>query len=378
MVNKITQGSITIKRLRRGYTLSLHFENLTGVALYQGVDSAGNVAPSWKPATAGDYSKCPQLKPVLDATGNIAPTIASGKWSYLGVELAFDKTGACTTTSLDCNKKFRLTTDGTYTLIICDNLASSENNANDVLSFSCTARVAGAEEQNLQGTVDVIISPLGSSSWQGIVGFDSNRIDESHTTVKLTLQLAFGTKMQQKFGYAICKAGTKPTKILAASCTNDKFDITNAITANDVDGQTTFLVYFYPEGETNVDKSVDCDGFAVLDMTDEYKIEYRFKDDKIQQVDVGQPVTVVPYVVSIDGSKTIDLSKASPVWNHQIYRKQEGGATWVPTRTDANGNPVAITTETVEVTTADTDYTDDAGNTICCDVDVVGEVSFTI
>lgn len=366
---KLTQGSITIKRLRRGYTMSLWFKNLTGVALYQGVDSAGNVTPDWSSATDANR---PQLQPQLEASGGLTPTIVEGsaKWYYINVELAFDEdTGACTTSGYE--NKFKLSTDGTYTLTIIGNLASKINNANDTLRFECSAQVAGAEEQPMQGTVDIVISPIGASSWQGVVGWDTNKIT-ANTGVKLTLSLLFGTKSQDAFGYAIVKAGETPTAITSAVTNNQRLIIENAITADDVDGQTTFLVYFYPEGEKDVANFVDCDGFSVLDQSDEYKIEYRYVDDKVQQIDDNQTVTVKPYIVALKGSDSSVITPTTASWSHMVYRLQDGGATWKETR-DA-----PVTTENVTLSTADSDYKDDNDNTIMCDVEVCGSVLFTI
>lgn len=380
----ITTGSITVKRLRRGYTIAMHFEMPTGVALYQGVNSAGAVTPDWSKIT--EDAKRPQVKPVLEATNKQAVTIVAGtaKWKYLDVELAFDAQGACTTSGY--TDKFKMLTDGSYTLVIVGNLASKDNDSNDTLTFSCDARCAGAQEQPVSGSIDVIISPLGAGSYVGIVGLTGNLVAESdgvstgslNTTsdhIGLTLSLLYGGDAV-KFGYLICKAdydlskNTKNLSVTAASALQEKKD--NAIGVNDVDGQTTFVVYFYPEGVTDVTKHVYTVGFDVLDTTDPFKIVYSYADATKQQVDDGESVGLTPAVVQMSTGKLIKI--VNDTWEHHIYRLQDNGANFVDVRT--------VKTKEVTISTSDTDYevTDKAGNktTVMCDVDVAGTVQFEL
>ncbi len=385
---KISTGSITVKRLRRGYTISLHFEIPSGVALYQGVNASGNVVPDWSKIT--EDSKRPQIRPLLESTGGSVVEVVSGtaKWYYLGQELAFATDGTCT--SANGTGKFKLATDGTYTIIIIGNLASSTNDSNDTLTFKCMARSNGAKEQEISGSIDVVISPIGSGSYTGILGITGNVIADSNglgsgelnsTTDKIgvTLSLLYAGAQVSGFGYTIVKAGVTPSVVTSAK--GMEVSIPDAITVDMVDGQTTFLVYFYPAGETNPAKSVDCLGFGVLDTTDDFEIVYGYKNDAVQAIDVNVPVTVVPILVRLADGAQVNITNEK--WEHQVYRLEDNGTTWAATRKDAGGTPQPVTTKEVVLTTDDTDYPETVngqptGRTIQCDVKVVGAVEFEL
>ena len=378
----ITTGSITVKRMRRGYTITLHFEMPTGVALYQGVNSAGGVSPDWSAISVD--AKRPQIKPVLEATNKQAVNIVRGsaRWMYLNTELSFDSTGACTTSGYE--KIFKLLNDGTYTLVIIGNLASKTNDSNDTLTFKCTAQCSGAKEQEVSGSIDVIISPLGAGSYVGVVGLTGNLVAQSDGVssgslnstsdhIGLTLSLLYGGDAV-KFGYVLCKSGEDLTKkkIVAASALQEK--LTNAIGVNDVDGQTTFIVYFYPEKETDASKYVYAVGFDVLDTTDPFKIVYSFADATKQQVDDDVNVGLVPAIVHMSTGKIVSIKSGTDKWEHHIYRLQDNGANFKDVRT--------VTTKNVTISKNDTDYkvTDSNGaeTTVMCDVDVSGTVQFEL
>lgn len=378
---KIANGSIAVKRLRRGGSISYYFRNLTGVALYQGVNSSGSVSPDWSKIT--DDAKRPQIRMILESSdgGNVDIVAGSGKWYYLGQELAFSTDGTCT--SVNGVGKFKLSTDGTYTLIIIGNLASAANDSNDTLTFKCMARVGGAKEQEVSGSIDVVITPIGSGSYTGIVGITGNiiaannglsngELNSSSEHIGVNLSLLYAGNAVSGFGYAIVKAGTEPSVVTPA--TGTEVSLPNAIGVNDVDGQTTFLVYFYPAGVTDATKSVDCLGFSVLDATDDLKIVYGYLDDKVQEIDTGVDVTVVPAVIRKDGQM---VNITNDHWEHHVYRLQDSGTTWAETRQSA------VTTKNVTLTTADTDYPEvvngqPTGITIKCDVEVVGAVQFEL
>lgn len=385
---KISTGSITVKRLRRGYTISLHFEVPSGVALYQGVNSSGNVAPDWSKIT--EDAKRPQIRPVLESTGSGNVELVSGtaKWYYLGQELTFATDGTCT--SANGAGKFKLSIDGTYTIIIVGNLASATNDTNDTLTFRCMARSNGAKEQEIGGSIDIVISPFGAGSYMGTLGITGNIIADSNGLVSgelnstsdkigVTLSLLYAGAQVSGFGYTIVKAGVTPSSVTVAK--GMEVSIPDAITVDMVDGQSTFLVYFYPAGETNPSKSVDCLGFSVLDTTDDFEIVYGYKNEAVQDIDENVPVTVVPVLVRLSDGTQVTITNEQ--WEHQVYRLEDNGTTWAATRKDAEGNPAPITTKEVVLTTADTDYPEivngqPTGRTIQCDVKVVGAVQFEL
>lgn len=382
--NMVAQGSIAIKRMRRGYTLQMYFENITKVTLYQGVDDAGNVAPSWSNPTgnsadseADKDAKRPQIRPHVEASDRtLTVTVKNGIWKYLSVELSFDEqTGACTTTGY--TDKFKLSIDGTYTLTICGDLASKDNQGNDTLSFACDAEIKGAQEQHIENTVDILISPIGTSSWTGLVALSGNTINTADDLITLTLRLMHGTEMQNSFCYAIVKAGSTPTEIKSSTTQEKKITTVDdgAINKDSVNGQTTFLVYFYRSGETDPTKYVDCWGFSVIDATDSYRVFYRYKNDQITQVDEGQSVTLIPFIASVN-DKTKTITTASETWTHYIYHGTETdqSGVWEPERT-VNGTKA---NPEVTISTADTDYTDDDGVSVQKDVSVISDVIFTL
>lgn len=368
MANLISSGSITIRRLRTGYTLNLYFRNLTGVPLYQGVDDTGTPTPKWSTATDADR---PQLRPIVECTTGQAVTVKQGKWKYLDTELTFDSKGNCTNATdngINYSKLFKLSTDGTYTLTIIGDLASKENTANDLLTFTCSASVRGGQEQTLTGHVTVVISPISTGSYDGHVSAES-LITKGSDGIDVTLTLMYGAEQQDKFKYAIVKAGTAPTAASMKTATSKKVTVANAITKDMVDGKSTFLVYFYADGETNPDKYVDCDGFSVLDMNDEYVVDYYYDDITNEDIQDDKGVTI--HARLMDQTKGVEITPVTANYTHRIFLgNDENQGNWKLVRTVSGGT-------TLTITSTDSDY-EYKGNMVLNDVTVVGECNFTI
>lgn len=393
-MTQISQGSITIHRLRRGYTLTMHFLNLTSIPLYQGVDSAGNVSPSWSNPTGNasdsdtvkDASR-PQLQPVVECSTGLAVTIRTGSWYYLGTQLTFDSTGKCTNAasgSLDFSNTFKLSTDGKYILTIIGDLAIKDvNEANDLLTFTCTAATARSEEQELTGNVTIVISPVGTGSYNGIVGYSSQTIAAGDDGIDVTLSLLYGGTFCTSFKYAIVKAGTSPTATDMKTVSNkSSLTISNAITPDMVSGQTTFLVYFYTSSETDPNNPVDTDGFAILDNNDEYKVDYAYDDVTKTQIgdDDDDTVPLTARIVSISTGQVVTTTSAD--YTHNIYSGSDESSTgeeasgdWVLRRTVTGTNKVVLSNSDSDYSTTDSD-----GNTVTVvsDVTVVGSCTFEI
>lgn len=408
-----TQGSIVVRRLRRGYTLSMHFKNLTSVPLYQGLDSAGNVSPSWSNPTgnASDSdtakdAKRPQLQPVVESTSGETVIVTGGKWYYLDTLLTFDSTGKCTTATddrLDYSTTFKLSTDGTYTLTIIGDLAKKDvNEANDLLTFTCSASTKRSKEQTLTGHVDIVISPISTGSYNGLVGFTSQTIKAGDTGINVTLQLMYGGTICTSFRYCI-KAVTKgaPTDDELKDVTDSSsFEIQNAVTADMVQGQTTFLVYFYPAGETDATKYVDCDGFSVLDLNDEYRVSYSYAD--VTRTEIGDTTadkdTVLLNASVVNQTTGEAVATTSASYTHYVYRGRDENATTETgtgstsasgTGEESEGNWKLMATLTGTQLTLTNEYTDEtvtvtnddgstSTKTVLHDLTVIGECEFEI
>lgn len=179
------QAGITLRRVSDGSTLSTMFRitNAGGsTGLFQIVSSDdGSVAPDWKASPV-------TIEPVTNADG--APCPLSGhEWLYNNVRLVFAADGTCTN-----YPQFKLAADK-KSLVIRDNLASSQNTDSDMITYRGEATLNGRSNVKVERTADIMITETGQNVYKGFITPQEAFIGgEFGNTVKLTARLYKGTE----------------------------------------------------------------------------------------------------------------------------------------------------------------------------------------
>ena len=193
MDNNISlSASIAIRRIINGDTLSLWFST-NGVPLHQGLNPNDyQPTPHW--TESGDH---PEITPNVASAAKQAVSLLSHKWSYNGVEIAFNS-GTGWVASSNFAGKFKMNT-ATGTLAIIGDLASKDNQDADVVKYTGMASI-GKSSYEMEKSIDILVTMLGSSAFfggieasstmLGVVGNDGNEITTS--TLKFWLKNAGG------------------------------------------------------------------------------------------------------------------------------------------------------------------------------------------
>lgn len=338
MSNFSAQGSITIKRLRNGDTIYLTFE-LNGKPLYQAVDDqTGAVVPDWTQA-----ANQPIITPRASTTRSNAVNLSLHRWKYNGVDLNFSGAAAGGWTP-DTTGKFAINADGALKIIA--NLASKINIANDTLLYSCVATVAGVE-YNLSKSIDIQIQKSGASSYYGFINANTTQLDSSHTSATLESQLWLAASQVQNFYVKWYKAASEwIEKRGQRSITVDRAD---------VDGSLLVTAEFYlNEGDTDY---VFRAGVSIIDTLDEI-ILIPYISSANTEVDTGKPVTVKARIIK--AATGTEITPANPVWKFVAM----DGTTWTKKKESS--------TDSIEITTAETDLADGSSH----DIEVLVDVSY--
>lgn len=334
------QGTITIKRLRNGDTLTM-IMNTNGKPLYQAVNpDNGQATPDW----TKDANR-PVLTPVCYTSRNKTVKLENHRWEYNGVALTFNgaKDGSYTK---DSTGKFEMDAS-TGELKIIANIADANNTADDTLDYYANATTEGVTTQ-VQKSLTIQIQTAGSSSYYAKVTATLSAIDATNTTTTLTTYLQYGTEVMSNY-YVKWKKGGKDW-----TAKNGSKEIT--VTQDDVDGITTFMAEFYKDS-TSTDP-VARSAVSIRDNSDEFRIEYKYNGTNTA-VDENKKVSLTAYVYSAKkGAEVTTLTNA--VWSQAVIN----GATWDTIRTVYEAD--------VEISTADTDGSDGTVH----DVEVVSTVSF--
>lgn len=182
MDNISLSASIPIRRIIDGDTLSLWFST-NGVPLHQGLNPNDYQAtPHWTEETG----KHPEITPHITSATKQAVTLLSHKWSYNGVEIAFNS-GTGWVKSSNFAGKFKMNTS-TGTLAIIGDLASKDNQDADVVKYTGMASI-GKSSYEMEKSIDILVTMLGSSAFfggieasstmLGVVGDDGKEITTS-------------------------------------------------------------------------------------------------------------------------------------------------------------------------------------------------------
>lgn len=253
--------SLPVRKIVKGDTLSVYFTT-NGVALFQGVNpDTGVPTPSWN-AESG-----PVITPHVGSARGASYSLEAHRWKYNGNDLNFSKSGSGWETSTVDNR-FRMNhTDGSIQII--GDLASNNNQDADTLEYSGVARQSEKVTFDVQKTVDIFISPLGSSSFGGGVSVESTAIGTINgvlvNSTRISNTVLFNANGAVASYTVKVRKGLNGTVI--ASLPNGKIS-TFEITRDMVDGQELFIVEFYIEGNT---KAVYRTGFTVIDIDDLYQ-----------------------------------------------------------------------------------------------------------
>lgn len=255
--------SLPVRKIVKGDTLSLYFTT-NGVALFQGVNpDTGVPTPSWT-ADSG-----PSITPHVGSARGASYSLEAHRWKYNGNDLKFSTSGSGWETST-VDSRFRMNhTDGSIQII--GNLASKSNQDADTLEYSGVARQSEKVTFDVQKTVDIFISPLGSSSFGGGVSVESTAIGTVNGVVVNSTHIT-NTVLFNSNG-AVTSYTVKLLKGLdgttLATLPNGKIS-TFDITRDMVDGQELFIVEFYIDGNT---EAVYRTGFTVIDIDDLYQAQ---------------------------------------------------------------------------------------------------------
>lgn len=255
--------SLPVRKIVKGDTLSVYFTT-NGVALFQGVNpDTGVPAPSWN-AESG-----PVITPHVGSARGASYSLEAHRWKYNGNDLNFSKSGSGWETSTVDNR-FRMNhTDGSIQII--GDLASKNNQNADTLEYSGVARQSEKVTFDVQKTVDIFISPLGSSSFGGGVSVESTAIGTINgvlvNSTRISNTVLFNANGAVASYTVTLRRGLNGTVI--ASKPNGKIS-TVEITRDMVDGQELFIVEFYLDGNT---EAVYRTGFTVIDIDDLYQAQ---------------------------------------------------------------------------------------------------------
>lgn len=344
MANLSAQGSITIKRLRNGDTFFITLEVANGIPLFQGVDDKnGSVTPDWTIA-----ENQPIVTPKVTSARGATVTLSFHQWSYNGVNLNFNGTLGSDGYKEDSTGTFKMNPD-TGALRIIKNLASKTNIANDTLTYSCVATVAGVE-YNLSKSVDIIIQTIGATSYMGTITATTEQLTSDVTSSVLSTRLWIGAREITDYTVKWYRDDT------LWSAKNGQKRIT--IGRDDVDGTQLFLAEFYESGNSTACFKA---GIRIIDTLDEYQV-ICYISSANKDVDTGQPVTVKAKVVRFitTTGETQEITPNNPKWRMDVYDPK----TWSVIKTN--------NTNTIDVTTQETDRNGEQS-----DVEVVAEVEFS-
>lgn len=255
--------SLPVRKIVKGDTLSVYFTT-NGVALFQGVNpDTGVPTPSWN-AESG-----PVITPHVGSARGASYSLEAHRWKYNGNDLKFSTSGSGWETSTVDNR-FRINHINGSIQIIGD-LASKNNQDADTLEYSGVARQSAKVTFDVQKTVDIFISPLGSSSFGGGVSVESTAIGTINgvlvNSTRISNTVLFNANGAVASYTVKVRKGLNGTEI--ASFPNGKIS-TFEITRDMVDGQELFIVEFYIEGNT---EAVYRTGFTVIDIDDLYQAQ---------------------------------------------------------------------------------------------------------
>jgi len=272
-------GSIIVRQTKSGDQLSFRFE--TDKALWQGYNSeTGAIVPDWTVA-----ANQPTITPKAFSArvGSDVSKIGNGTWSYNGTVITFNPS---TGVSTNFNGAFSVNFS-TDALTIVNNMASSTNQNNDLLTYNNNWDNGYAESAG--GQMEIVIDKVGSTPYNGIVNLSTNTLNETNgvTSLTATAILMRGTTILSS-GFTVKWYKRGSSTVLG---TNTNLTIDRSM----VSGKEIFYCEYYVDG---VLQSVYY--FAVYDMSDPAQIVFELKSSN----DTTSPSSDVQYYVKLVKSGT--------------------------------------------------------------------------
>lgn len=341
--NYSAQGSLSIKRLRTGDSLFVSLNLEGGIPLFQGVDpDSGAVTPDWT-----KDNERPIIAPRVTSSIGNAVTLSNHNWYYEDTLLVF--TGA-TENGFVADSRGQFALDMTSgRLKIIDNLASAENKGSDNLRYMGKASVGGVE-YSVSKDIEVVIQPMGSSAYAGFVTASDTQLESTMEYITLSTELWHGTGKMTNYYVRWFKDNEEWVEKKGQKAAH--------VTHDDVNGSQVFIAEFYlSQTDTSY---VDRFGIQVIDVKDEYRVKLLITSAN-KDVDSGSDVTVAAQVVNTTTGAQVEM--ANPSWTLTLM----DGDKWKEIR--------HVDTNTITITTADTDVTED-GVLRLRDVEVIGEVTW--
>lgn len=338
--NYSAQGSITIKRLRNGDSIFLTFKN-NGIPLFQWVDDkTGAVTPDWS-----NPNGQPVITPQASSVRNNFVTLGNHSWFYNQSMVPLSFTGATSGDwTEDSTGKFAINPDGALKII--NNLASQQNTANDTLTYKATATVAGVEYQ-VEKSIDILIQPLGSSSYVGFIIASTEQLTSDDATAQLTTKLQLSSDEITDYHVKWYKDDT------AWTVKDGQKVIT--VGRGDVDGTQLFIAEFY-KNCTDTDYVYRA-GVRIIDVLDDFQIVLSITSQN-KEVSPDNSVTVKAKI--INQRTNAQVSPANPTWRMDVMKKSN----WTSIK--------SVNTDTITVSTQETDDIDGEN-----DVEVAAECDWS-
>lgn len=348
------QGSVVIKRVRKGQTVYLSLD--ADKALSQAVDpDSGNVGPNWNEA-----ANQPTITPSARSYSGENAELSNHRWAYNGTLLVFNGTA-------DANG-FKPITSGygqglfafkesTGQLKIIGNVASETNYVDDSLTYTGDYVLAVSKMKGtISGTRNIQLMKAGASSWIGYCNPLHSQLGNGVDSTTIQTQLQCGTQLygqDTKHPYS-CK--------WYQNNRNNPIDGQTGITLNVdrsmVNGQTLFICDFIVNGNV-----VSTDGSYITDYGDEFALQTSYSNDLDSDVDTKASATII----HTKSQQPASVNKAT--WQYAIYRVtqtdlNQGGSdsdfkavvTGTPVTIDKSNDKSANPgTYTVNVSTKDTE-----------------------
>ena len=230
-----------------------------GAALFQVVDTTTSIpTPDWTQA-----ANQPIIQLGVRSAAGYPIEITNVVWDYDGVKLNFTYNGSTWVTANN-DSHFQARINGNYyELKIVNNLASKDVVSNKQISYE-VSYYSNAHEDDLQGSIDVLIQQAGSDSHNLQITTNSVELDASNTEATLTAVAYYGTTPVSigTNGYAIewYQDNVKLSGQTGATLT---------VNRDMVSGGSIFVAKLLKDGNV-----VAQDGQRINDIADEYQITY--------------------------------------------------------------------------------------------------------
>lgn len=362
MTNYSLFASMPVRKVVNGDSISPYFTT-NGVALFQGVNpDTGTPTPSWE--TDGS---CPVITPHAGSAKGVSYTLTSHAWKYNGNDLKFSAGGSGWEQSSVNNKFWLNHTDGS--LKILGNLASKTNADADSLEYSGVA-VYGDFTYDVSKTIDIFISPLGSSSFGGYVNVSTTAIGtingalvESAKIMSAGLYNSNGSV--GNFTIKVWRGMTKDNDHLIGTYASGK--VTDCvIDRSKVDGQEVFVVEFYVDGTS---APVYTTGFTIIDIDDLYQL---YLYDAGKGIDDNGGTSIFRgFVMKVKSNTEYDSSKVSGTVAMKLAK---GGSSEVL----KSGSLSYADFRNTGFTITAADIADNTNSEVSCSINVEANVTLTM